>query len=50
MNSSGESGTFLYEVVVAILRGLVKGVFLGLVFSTTSIYLSHRRRDRCDRF
>jgi hypothetical protein len=50
MKSSGESGTFLYEVVLAILRGLVNGVFLGLVFSTASIYLSHRRRDRCDRF
>jgi len=50
MKSSGENGSFLYEVVVVILRGLVKTVFLGLVFSTTSIYQSHRRRDHCDRF
>ena len=45
MKTSGENDSFLYAAVAAILRGLVKGFLLGLAFSTTSIYLAHRRRD-----
>jgi len=50
MKPSGESDSFLYEVVAAILRGLVKGVFLGLAFFVARDYLAHRRRDRYDLF
>ena len=45
MKTPGENDSFLYATVAAILRGLVKGFLLGLAFSTTSIYLAHRRRD-----
>lgn len=50
MVRAGESGSFLYAVLAAIMRGLIKGVFLGLAFFVVRDFVTHRRRDRCDLF
>jgi hypothetical protein len=50
MMRPGASGSFLCAVLTAIMRGLIKGVFFGLAFFVVHDHLTHRRRDRCDRF
>ncbi len=46
MKPSGQNDSFLYALVAAILRGFVKGLFLGVAFFITRDYLQHRRCDR----
>jgi hypothetical protein len=50
MKTHGENDSVLYMLLVAFLRGAIKGLLLSGAFFAARDYLEHRRSDRGELF